>query len=364
MSEIVKTDGRGLLSGTYQNTDHPIDRELWLHETFPGWGEYLNNEIKSYKVPEGQFAMWWITGASWILKTDQDAIVWIDMFAGTSGYTERATCGVCAQCGADSLNWLQLDPIVIDPFTFGQIDAYLITHVHQDHCDISSVKAALATTECKFYGPKTVAKRLDEFQVPEERIGCVSIGDVIEIPGATIKVLPCYDDTAIRTGGGKELLPYEDCCASYLIETSGGNVLFTGDTWYNDGYAYFPEFFDIDVVTCDMGYNRPGATDKMSPYDVVRLADALQCKVVIPDHYENLAHTAWDPMTICSQFEKLADEMIPDINHCLMQIGGMYQYPRDRYMKRYRRPSGAVGIDKSRIPAYMKLAEKFEPKKK
>lgn len=85
MAEI--TDGRGLISGTYQNTNHYMDHEVWLHECFPSWGTYLNKEIETYSVPKGQVAMWWIGGASWILKTDEGGIAWIDLFTGGSGYT-------------------------------------------------------------------------------------------------------------------------------------------------------------------------------------------------------------------------------------------------------------------------------------
>jgi len=362
MTEI--TDGRGLVSGTYTNTNHEMNRDVWLKECFPGWGTYLNNRIEDYQVPKGQVSMWWIGGASWIIKTDEGGIFWIDMFTGGSGYTERSSCGVCRQSGADSMNWLQLPPVIVDPFQFKRLDGCFITHVHQDHCDIYSVKAATQTTDAPFYGPKTVQKRLQEFEVPQDRIVLAQVGDTIELPGARVRVLPNYDDTAIRTGGAGEMLPYDDCALSYLFETSAGNILFTADTWYNDGYAYFPDFFDIDVVTCDMGYNYPGATDKMTPYDCVRLADALKCKVMIPDHYDNLAHCAWDPNLLVTQFERLAEEMLPNTTPCIMQLGGMYQYPRDKDMRRYRQQSGAVGIDKTRVRTYMKLAEKFEPKQK
>ena len=356
------SDGRGLVSGEYQNTNHPVDRETWLHECFPNWGSFLNQQIENYNVPKGQVAMWWITGATWILKTDEGAILWIDPFAGSSGYTEIASCGVCRQSGADTMNWLLCDPNVIDPWKFNRLDAVLITHVHQDHCDIYATKAVTQTTSAPFYGPETVDKRLKEFEVPDNRRTCVHIGDTIEVPGAVIQVLPNYDDTAIRTGGGP-LLDYDVCAVSYLVKTSAGSVLFAADSWYNDGYAYFPEFFDIDVATCNMGYNYPGATDKMTPYDICRFADAIQCKVIIPDHYENLAHCAYDPNMLINQFERLADELIPDIRHCIMQIGGMYQYPRDINMKRYHHKPGFGNIDKTRVRNYQRLAEKFEPKK-
>ena len=357
-----KTDGRGLYSGEWQNTNHEITREIWMEECFPDWGTYLNNQIEAYEVPKGQVGLWWIGGASWVLKTDAGGIFWIDMFSGSSGYTELASCGVCRQAGADSLNWLSLPPHVIDPWKFKRLDGCFISHVHQDHCDIYSVKPALQTTDALFYGPKTVVKRLEEFDVPRERIVSTEVGQVIEIPGGRVRILPCYDNTAIRTGGGGRLLDYDDCCVCFLFETSGGNILFMADTWFHDAYVYFPEFFDIDVVTVNMGYNYPGATDKLTPYDVVRIGECIQPKVIIPDHYDNLAHCAWDPSLILGQFERLAKEMIPQVKTVIMQHGGMFLYPQDQNIGHYRYPQGFVGREKTRIAEYNKLAAKFEPK--
>lgn len=358
------TDARGLLASSYVNANRKISRDLWMEESFPQWGQYLNHQIEQYQVPKGQVSIWWCGGSSWVLKTDEDGVFWIDMFTGGSGYTERSTCGVCRQSGADSTNWLTLNPVLIDPWNFKHLDGSFITHIHQDHCDIYSVKAAAQSSNAVFYGPKSVIGRLEEYEVPTERRILTEVGDTIEIPGGRVRILPCYDDTAIRTGGGRKLLDYDDVCVCFLFETSGGNILFMGDTWYNDGYAYFPQFFDIDVAIFDMGYNHPGATDKMTPYDCVRMGMALKCKAMIPDHYDNLAHTAYEPALMVRQFERLAQEMTPEISTTIMQHGGMYQYPRDRYMKHYRYQNESQGIDVTRIPAYQKLAEKFEPIKK
>jgi L-ascorbate 6-phosphate lactonase len=360
----AKTDGRGLLSGTYANTNHNIDRNIWLQDSFPQWGSYLNKQIEDTVIPKGQVGLWSCGGSSWVLKTDEGYTCWIDMFTGGSGYTERSSCGVCRQSGADSTNWLQLTPTVIDPWKFGKLDGCFITHVHQDHCDVNSVKAANQTKDTPFYGPKVVAARLKEFETPKDRIHQVTVGDCIEIPGGRVRILPCYDDTAIRTGGAQSLLDYDDACICFLFETSGGNILFMGDTWYNDAYAYFPYFFDVDVAIFDMGFNWPGATDKMTPYDCVRLGMALQCKVMLPDHYDNLAHTAYEPAFVVQQFKRLAQEMTPEIRTIIMQIGGMLLYPRDKNIGHYHYPCGSVGVDYTRIPGYLKLAEKFAPKEK
>ena len=45
----------------------------------------------------------------------------------------------------------------------------------------------------------------------------------------------------------------------------------------------------------DMGNNAPGYTDKMSPWDVWRVAEALNAKVVIPDHHDNYGNCYEDP---------------------------------------------------------------------
>lgn len=84
--------------------------------------------------------------------------------------------------------------------------------------------------------------------MPEERLCVAHVGDVFEVPGAKVHILMCYDETAIRTGGGKELLPFEECCCSFLFETSAGNIMFLGDTWYHDGYVKIGKEYDIAAL--------------------------------------------------------------------------------------------------------------------
>ena len=50
---IQMTDGRGLVSGEYQNANHPLTREIWAQECFPGWGAYLNKQIEGSPVRPG-----------------------------------------------------------------------------------------------------------------------------------------------------------------------------------------------------------------------------------------------------------------------------------------------------------------------
>ena len=81
-NNVPKSDGRGIISGAYVNQDHPIDRTQWLEDSFPEWGTFLNQEIESYQVPKGQVSLWWCGGPSWVLKTDEGGIFFIDQYCG------------------------------------------------------------------------------------------------------------------------------------------------------------------------------------------------------------------------------------------------------------------------------------------
>jgi L-ascorbate 6-phosphate lactonase len=346
--EIIKTDGRGIIAGDYVNQNHDIDRDQWLRDSFPEWGTLLNQEIENRQVPKGEVSIWWCGGPSWILKTDEGGIFFIDQYCGPSMYTSYYYCGVCKQAGAESINWIRLNPQVIDPWKFNQLDGVFCTHAHQDHCDIYAVKAALKTTNAPFYAPPIAADKLRRFEVPEDRIVVAKVGESVKVKGAEVEFLICYDQTAIKTGEGDVNIPFEEAACCYLFKTSGGNILFMGDTWYHDGYVAIKENYDIDVAIFDMGSNAPGATDKMTPYDCARVGQTIGAKLLIPDHYDNWANTAGDPELLVNQFVRIVEENTPEIKTMIMRCGGRFDYPKDQNNKRYRYPNGSENYDFSK----------------
>ena len=366
-TEIPKTDGRGINSGTYVTANQEINRSQWLEDCYPEWGTFLNNEIEKFEVPKGQVGLWWCGGPSWVLKTDAGGIYWIDQYCGPSLYTEAVgNCGVCKQSGARTINWLRLNPQVIDPWKFKQLDGSFITHMHQDHCDLYAVKAALSTTNATFYASPMACKKLKGFQVPDNRIHMACVGDSIPIKGGTVDVLLCFDDTAIRTkplnskADGPEFLPYEIAAVSFLFKTSGGNILFMGDTWYNDGYVAVGAENQIDVAIFDMGFNAPGATDKMTPYDCCRTVKALKAKVMIPDHYDNWANCTGDPSMLTRQLEYLAKDLCPDTKTVILACGGRFLYPKDQNIGRYAYPDGSDEYDYKASEVYKRIQQEHK----
>jgi L-ascorbate 6-phosphate lactonase len=87
----------------------------------------------------------------------------------------------------------------------------------------------------------------------------------------------------------------------------------------------------------NMGHQAPGATDKMSPYDAMRVAQAVRTKVLLPNHYDNWASSQEDP----SVLEWLVQKEAPDLKTVILQPGARFVYPDDREIGRYKYPDYA-----------------------
>lgn len=334
-----KSDGRGILSAAYVSTNHDITRDDWLHEVFPEWGTFLNKEIDEATVKSGTVALWWFGGPSFAIKTSSGEIFLIDNYAGPSAYSSYAYCGVCRTSGAPSINWLRLGPQVIDPWAFTRLDAAFSTHHHNDHCDLYTIKAALKTTRCAFVGPAVTVDKFREFEVPEDRIRLVRPGDSVVFGNTEVMALINYDVIASMTGSGGpgQPRPYEDVAVSYLFKTDGGNILFMADTSYHNGYVTIGANHHVDVACINMGHAAPGATDKMSPYETMRVAQAVRTEVLVPMHYDNWANSQEDP----SVLEWLVQREAPGLKTVILQPGARFVYPDDKNIGRYKYPDYA-----------------------
>lgn len=313
-----------------------MTREIWLEECFPEWHQMINLQIEAAEFPKGSFGMWMLGGPSWAYKSAGGAVFLIDNYSGSSVNSEYHYCGVCRTGGAPYMTWQRTNPHVIDPWKMQTLDYVFCTHHHQDHADFYTVAATLQTTNCKFVGPKNTVKKFRKWGVPEERIIEVKPGDSFTCKDVTVKIERNYDTMACMTGDYRPGQPcdFDSNAISIILDTGENSVIFLADSLYHDGYKAIGDRHKIDVVVTNMGHNPPGATDKMNPWDVMRVTQNLRGKVVIPDHYENWASSAIDP----HQLARIVDENDPSITTCIMQSGGLYVYPRDKDMREYKYP--------------------------
>jgi L-ascorbate 6-phosphate lactonase len=311
MAVRKKADVSGIMEAVDMTKERDLSRSQWLEECFPEWGTFLNNQIHKAEVRPGKVVLWWFGGPSWALKSGKEIFL-IDNYAGPSNFTRYDYCGVCQTTGAERLDWLRLNPQVIDPWAFKSMEASFSTHHHADHADFYTVKALLKTTRAIFVGPKLTCLLFRKWGVPESRIKEVKPGDRIRFRQTEVRVEKNFDYMATKTTTGLDGL--------------------VGKLDYDD--AAVGARNKVDVAIVNMGHNAPGGTDKLTPFDAFRVAQALRAKVVIPDHYENWASSVIDP----EQLVWIVKKNDPKIKPVILKVGAMFTYPDDQNIGYYKYP--------------------------
>ena len=324
-----------------------ITREKWILGAFPEWGTWLNEEIDSESVEKGTFAMWWLGCTGLWIKSENETNIAVDLWFGNGKRTLKSnymapyhqmrnmTGGVLTQPN------LRAAPIVFDPFAVTRVDAVLSTHYHNDHIDPFFAAAVLKNCEgnIPFMGPPKSVEKWLSYGVPEERCRIVKPGEVIRVKDCEIIVLDSFDRTCLVTTDedihGICPTDMDEKAVNYLIKTPAGSIYHSGDSHYSTYYAKHGKDYDIDVALGSYGENPVGNQDKMTSVDILRMAEALRCKVVIPFHYDVWTNFKADPaeITMLYDFKKytLNYQFLPFI----WDVGGKFIYPNDSGRRQY-----------------------------
>jgi len=318
--------------------DKELTKEQWLAEVFPEWKTILNEEIENYKVKANTLALWWLGGASWWMKSEGGANICIDQYSGSGGCLDRneisKDSGVMRMSGATKMCWIRCIPHVLDPWEIKECDAYLSTHLHNDHCDIYTIKPLLKNTDCKFVGPPACVEVFRRWKIPEDRIIEVKPGDVVKLKDVEVCAVEAFDRTVLitdQTDFSKWTMSdfaklMDKKAVNFILKTKAGSVYDAGDSHYSNMFFKHGCEHDIDVALITFGDNPDGMTDKMTPYDAYRAGRCLKAKVVIPQHYENWGIVEGDP----TDLEMIAQKKFAPFKVCIMRPSCRYIWPDDK----------------------------------
>lgn len=221
-------------------------------------------QLRQSRVPSGSLTMWWLGQAGFIVKSPGGRIVAIDP------YLSNSCKAVGDQCGFD------MDRMVPPPMAPAElvgVDAYAMTHSHQDHLDPETL------------GPYRTAGGTGPYIAPPETIEKLH---AMGIPaGQTVMIWPnktyTTGDLTLRATfaiplGGDDLTH-----VGYLVSVENGPTLYvTGDTGYHEVLATSVAEHKPDVVAVVIN----GTFRNMGPAEAARLVQQLDPKVAIPCHYD------------------------------------------------------------------------------
>ncbi len=326
-----------------------ITRESWVLGAFPEWGTWLNEEIDNEEVKPGTFAMWWLGCVGLWVKSENNTNIAIDLWFGNGKRTKQVKemapyHQMRNMMGVKALQPnLRAAPIVYDPFAVTQVDAVLSTHYHNDHIDPYFAAAVMANCpgEPPFIGPEESVKKWLSYGVPAERCQVVKPGDVIKIKDTEIIVVDSFDRTClVTTEVGEDI---EGVCPSnmdekavnFIIKTPAGSIYHSGDSHYSIYFAKHGKDYDIDVALGSYGENPAGCQDKMTSIDILRMAEALRCKVVIPVHYDVWSNFKADPKEILMNYHYKKNALQYEFHPFIWDVGGKYVWPQDKDLVEY-----------------------------
>jgi L-ascorbate 6-phosphate lactonase len=233
---------------------------------------------------------------------------------------------------------LRVAPFVIDPFAIRAVDAVISTHTHNDHIDVNVAAAVLRNCSAKvpFIGPKSCAEVWKGWGVPATRIVEVRPGDKVQVGDIELAVLEAFDRTMMitlpkdQTARDRMPIDMDDVAVNYLVKTPGGNLYHSGDSHYANGYAKHGNEHVIDVALGSYGENPRGITDKMTSCDILRMAEALNTKVIIPFHHDIWTNFMADTAEILVLWNMRKDRLRYRFKPYIWQVGGKFVYPDNK----------------------------------
>ena len=221
-------------------------------------------QVKQHQVPDCSITVWWLGQAGFVVKSPGGKIVAIDP------YLSNSCKAVGEQYGFDMD---RLVPPPMSPAELVGIDAYAMTHSHQDHLDPETLRPYRdAGGTGPFVAPPETIEKLHAMGIPAAQTVMIWPNKIFTIGDLSLRAtfaIPLGGDDLTHVG--------------YLVAAQGGpKFYFTGDTGYHDVLAISVAEHKPDVMVTVIN----GVFRNLGPADAAHLARQINPKVVIPCHYD------------------------------------------------------------------------------
>lgn len=165
------------------------------------------------------------------------------------------------------------------------IDRVLVTHEHIDHLDPDSLRAVAERSP----GAEVIAPAPLAAQVEGLPFHGVRPGDVVEVPGGTVRVVPAVHAIHPRDGYSQGGDPPR--FVGYVLALDGVAIYHAGDTIVTDEVVAGLEGVTVDVALLPVNgrtyfREREDLVGNLGPRDAVALAVHCGARVLVPIHWD------------------------------------------------------------------------------
>jgi L-ascorbate metabolism protein UlaG (beta-lactamase superfamily) len=166
--------------------------------------------------------------------------------------------------------------VYFDPYQLSEggpkADVIFISHDHGDHCSPDDVAKILGEDTLIV----TIAAAADQLpNVPTSNVRIVVPGDVIQVQGIDVEVVPAYNVNKFRSPG-VPFHPREAGHAGFVITLEGKRIYHAGDT------DHIPEMASLQEI--DVALLPVSGIYVMTAEEAVQAAEAIRPRVAIPMH--------------------------------------------------------------------------------
>ena len=183
----------------------------------------------------------------------------------------------------------RLFPVPIAPEELTGIDLILATHIHDDHCDRSTIEPLLrANEDARVLGPYPVREALSSWGIGPEGVARFPLDEFGRFGGVGVRAIPAAHDDFDASDSG------EPAYAGYVLDFEGVRIYHAGDGILYDGQAERLRAMNVDVAMLavngrDAVRARLGIVGNTDAREAFWLADAIGSPLVIPMHNDLFA---------------------------------------------------------------------------
>ncbi|MEH7545796.1 MBL fold metallo-hydrolase [Neobacillus vireti] len=247
-------------------------------------GEELMNEVRKTKIYGESVSFWNLGQAGILLKgTEEDGLLCIDPYLSRS-IEERDP----------KTEFKRAFPPVVDPGMLRDLDGVLVTHGHDDHLDLLSIKEIAKGSDSMFAIPAPLISLVQE-HVGKKYIHAAKDGESFTIKGFEITPIPAaHTEYETDSLGNHTFL-------GYFIEVNGIRLFHSGDTVVTPELIekvkeFKPHVAFLPINGGDYFRTSRGIIGNMSFREAADFSAAVGVDLIVPIHYDMFPNNRENPV--------------------------------------------------------------------